>query len=450
MSGGMSETTTATVLLKKRERTQNWIPEEKSALFALIKQHVAAIENKKIDAAASATKSLAWQQIYAAFRGRFSADRDITRIREQWRRMKAQARMEMYTYAEKVRSLGPEVAAKSRPSNLSIEVWRLMESVRKNDCETADRSDDSQDSENPANRMSIQAILDKLTLPITETSEARREIKIEVSSDTEDENSYGELSQKSDDLPRHPSKRSRLCNSAENEPVDLVEHKTVVCPDSVSTSRVDDGTASTFPCLFACPTPLRAPSEFSAGRFCFQATERNGAGNELPASNLNWNNDGPSAGDRDADAVQREMWIFKSTQREHEIRLRMLHIELERAELQKQTAINELKTSELKKQLIQDQVNEYYSHAIRLAGERGSGAGKGGGSGGTIRDAGGSFGKMEAAHEDQYFYNLQKEQIKKMREGLHDEISFHEEQIKRHQEAINRHKKRITEMDQKE
>ena len=45
-----SETTT--VLLKKRERTQNWIPEEKSALFSLIKHHVSAIENKKIDAAA--------------------------------------------------------------------------------------------------------------------------------------------------------------------------------------------------------------------------------------------------------------------------------------------------------------------------------------------------------------------------------------------------------------
>lgn len=202
----------ATVLLKKRERTQNWIPEEKSALFALIKHHVSAIENKKIDAAASAMKTLAWQQIYYAFRGRFSADRDITRIREQWRRMKAQARMEMYTYAEKVRpppralnlrsrkinrrfkthrkravsslnsllasppavraqvrTLGPEVAAKSRPSNLSIEVWRLMESVRRNDCEIADRSDDSsQDNENPTSRMSIHAILDKLTLP-TET-----------------------------------------------------------------------------------------------------------------------------------------------------------------------------------------------------------------------------------------------------------------------------------------
>lgn len=45
-----------------------------------------------------------------------------------------------------------------------------MESVRKNDCEAADRSDDSsQDNENPTSRMSIHAILDKLTLP-TDTS----------------------------------------------------------------------------------------------------------------------------------------------------------------------------------------------------------------------------------------------------------------------------------------
>lgn len=94
-----------TVLLKKRERTQNWIPEEKNALFSLIKGHVNAIENKKIDAAASAMKMLAWQQIHRAFCGIFSTDRDITRMREQWRRMKSQARMEMYTFAEKVNQL---------------------------------------------------------------------------------------------------------------------------------------------------------------------------------------------------------------------------------------------------------------------------------------------------------------------------------------------------------
>lgn len=41
-----------------------------------------------------------------------------------------------------------------------------------------------------------------------------------------------------------------------------------------------------------------------------------------------------------------------------------------------------------------------------MSGERGSGAGRGGGGGGSIREAGGSFGKMEAANEDQYFYNM--------------------------------------------
>ena len=37
-------------------------------------------------------------------------------------------------------------------------------------------------------------------------------------------------------------------------------------------------------------------------------------------------------------------------------------------------------------------------------GDLGSGAGKGGGGGGSIREAGGSFGKLEAAREEEYFY----------------------------------------------
>lgn len=36
-------------------------------------------------------------------------------------------------------------------------------------------------------------------------------------------------------------------------------------------------------------------------------------------------------------------------------------------------------------------------------GELGKGAGKGGGGGGTIREAGGAFGKREAAAEERYF-----------------------------------------------
>ncbi|XP_075210029.1 ATPase inhibitor mai-2, mitochondrial-like [Lycorma delicatula] len=80
-------------------------------------------------------------------------------------------------------------------------------------------------------------------------------------------------------------------------------------------------------------------------------------------------------------------------------------------------------------------------------GDLGSGAGKGGGGGGSIREAGGAFGKMEAGKEEEYFYYQQKEQLKRLKDDLTDEISFHEEQIKRHQEAIERHKKRMNNLD---
>ncbi|XP_051160213.1 ATPase inhibitor mai-2, mitochondrial-like [Leptopilina boulardi] len=93
--------------------------------------------------------------------------------------------------------------------------------------------------------------------------------------------------------------------------------------------------------------------------------------------------------------------------------------------------------------------NMAFLSKARMSGEPGSGAGRGGGGGGSIREAGGAFGKMEAAREDQYFYNQQKKQLKELRDGLHDEISFHEEQIKRHQEAISRHKNRISDMEHK-
>ncbi|KAH8253299.1 hypothetical protein KR032_004689 [Drosophila birchii] len=47
-------------------------------------------------------------------------------------------------------------------------------------------------------------------------------------------------------------------------------------------------------------------------------------------------------------------------------------------------------------------------------GELGSGAGKGGGGGGSIREAGGSFGKMEAAREEEFFYK-QAKQLKNLK-----------------------------------
>ncbi|CAN8003478.1 unnamed protein product [Ixodes pacificus] len=80
------------------------------------------------------------------------------------------------------------------------------------------------------------------------------------------------------------------------------------------------------------------------------------------------------------------------------------------------------------------------------SGEWGSGSGKGGGSGGSIREAGGTFGKMEAAREEEYFRKLQAEQFSKLKDHLEEEISQHEKLIRQHQEEIERHKKKIRDL----
>ncbi|CAD5118337.1 DgyrCDS7049 [Dimorphilus gyrociliatus] len=81
-----------------------------------------------------------------------------------------------------------------------------------------------------------------------------------------------------------------------------------------------------------------------------------------------------------------------------------------------------------------------------MSGEWGSGSGRGGGGGGSVRDAGGSFGKMEAAHEEQYFRKMQQEQLKAIQASLHEEIEFSEKQISELQEEIARHKKKLSKL----
>ncbi|XP_026472461.1 ATPase inhibitor mai-2, mitochondrial-like [Ctenocephalides felis] len=79
-------------------------------------------------------------------------------------------------------------------------------------------------------------------------------------------------------------------------------------------------------------------------------------------------------------------------------------------------------------------------------GQYGDGAGKGGGGGGSIREAGGSFGRMEAAREEEFFYKQQQAQLKKLKEQAIDQKTFHEEQLKLHKEALERHEKHLAEL----
>ncbi|KAJ8984410.1 hypothetical protein NQ317_003993 [Molorchus minor] len=72
-------------------------------------------------------------------------------------------------------------------------------------------------------------------------------------------------------------------------------------------------------------------------------------------------------------------------------------------------------------------------------GDLGCGAGKGGGGGGPIRAAGGAFGRLEAAREEEFYHRKQNQQLKELKAEMKNEIPFHREEIRRHQEAIDIH-----------
>ncbi|VDK59032.1 unnamed protein product [Gongylonema pulchrum] len=82
---------------------------------------------------------------------------------------------------------------------------------------------------------------------------------------------------------------------------------------------------------------------------------------------------------------------------------------------------------------------------------------QGGGSGGAIRDAGGAFGKQQAGREEQYFKNIEREQLKSLRlqyknlrKEMEREIEEHEELARDHTEAAGRLKRRVAELQQEE
>ncbi|KAL6053280.1 hypothetical protein STEG23_009375 [Scotinomys teguina] len=62
---------------------------------------------------------------------------------------------------------------------------------------------------------------------------------------------------------------------------------------------------------------------------------------------------------------------------------------------------------------------------------------------GSIREAGGAFGKREKAEEDRYFREKTKEQLAALRKHHEDEIYHHQQEIERLQKQIERHKQKM-------
>ncbi|CAH0397126.1 unnamed protein product [Chilo suppressalis] len=51
----------------------------------------------------------------------------------------------------------------------------------------------------------------------------------------------------------------------------------------------------------------------------------------------------------------------------------------------------------------------------------GTGAGRGGGAGGSVRESGGALGQYGAAQEEEYFFNKRKEQLAKLKSKMKQE-----------------------------
>ncbi|XP_032732882.1 ATPase inhibitor, mitochondrial-like [Lontra canadensis] len=64
-------------------------------------------------------------------------------------------------------------------------------------------------------------------------------------------------------------------------------------------------------------------------------------------------------------------------------------------------------------------------------------------SAGSIREAGGAFGKREQAEEERYFRARTKEQLAALKKHHEEEITHHVKETERLQKEIERHKKKI-------
>uniref|UniRef100_A0A3Q3D2B4 ATPase inhibitor, mitochondrial n=1 Tax=Hippocampus comes TaxID=109280 RepID=A0A3Q3D2B4_HIPCM len=63
--------------------------------------------------------------------------------------------------------------------------------------------------------------------------------------------------------------------------------------------------------------------------------------------------------------------------------------------------------------------------------------------GGSVREAGGAFGKREVAEEERYFRQKEKEQMDALRKHHTEEIEHHKKEIERLQKEIDRHQGKI-------
>jgi hypothetical protein len=114
---------------EKRLRTSNWSQEGKDMLINCINKRLSVIENKTTDTNNNARKLRAWKEIHEEFTAMFNnKDRNITRLKEQWRRMKQMAKKnvsKVKTYRQKTGG-GPPLETENAVTELDLAISDMI------------------------------------------------------------------------------------------------------------------------------------------------------------------------------------------------------------------------------------------------------------------------------------------------------------------------------------
>lgn len=102
--------------ISKHKKSRKWQLNEKTTLFNLI------VENQR----GKKSKNTPWNKIHQRFTKIFGTERTLLTLKQQFRKMKIEARTEIKKFNDDIYHHGVEVANRSRPSDFSIEIWNFI------------------------------------------------------------------------------------------------------------------------------------------------------------------------------------------------------------------------------------------------------------------------------------------------------------------------------------
>ncbi|XP_072935410.1 uncharacterized protein [Epargyreus clarus] len=188
----------------KRQRSENWLEEDKIILKELVKEKVTIIENKNTDSNTNAQKVAAWHDLRESFNNMARTPRTMQQIKAQWGMIKMSAKKAKFVERQQLLKTGggPPTVPEAKTCE-DISVWLPHEF-------TVDTNEFDSDYQNsPQN----------LKEPLIDNKEDSKE-KVIIISDLEDNVSHSKPQQENYGNKR---KNKKITNTTNNAAMKIAE-----------------------------------------------------------------------------------------------------------------------------------------------------------------------------------------------------------------------------------